>query len=82
MNYSPHPANLCKTCPALLSVSACTDARLCTFAELTHGVCVIQFEAAEDLVDVSGMEKPIASHHHLETLWEKNKKNAGTIRNN
>lgn len=55
--------------------------RLCTFAGLTHRVCIIQFEAAEDLVNVSGMEKPVASHHHLETLWDKkNHKSAGTIR--
>lgn len=37
-------------------------------AELTHGVCFIQFEAAADLVCVSGMEKTVASHHHLESL--------------
>lgn len=58
----------------------CTDTRLCTFLEHTHSVCIVQFEAAEDMVSVSGMEKPIASHHHLETLWGKNKKSAGTIR--
>lgn len=51
-----------------LCASVRTDTGLCTFAELTHSVCIIQFEAAKDLVNVSGMEKPIASYHHLETL--------------
>lgn len=41
---------------------------LCTQAELTYRVCIIQFKAAEDLVNISGMEKSIAPHHHLETL--------------
>ena len=53
---------------------------LCVFAELTHSECIVQFEAAEDLVNISGMQKPVASHHHLETLWDQNKKRAGTIR--
>lgn len=55
------------------NVFMCIDTCLSTFAELTHTMCVIQFEAAEDLVNVSGMEKTIASHHHLETLWDENK---------
>lgn len=37
-------------------------------AQLTHRVRVIQFEAAEDLVDVSCVEKTVASNDHLETL--------------
>ena len=80
-NRNVDPAKLCKMHPALLRVPL-----LCTFAGLTHRVCIIQFEAAENLVNVSGMEKPIASHHHLETLWDKNKtkqknkKSASTIR--
>lgn len=39
-----------------------------TFAELTHTVCVIQPEAGEHLVQVSGMEKSAGTHHYLETL--------------
>lgn len=50
----------------LFCVCACVCVHGC--AELTHSVCVIQLEAAEDLVNVPGVEKPIASHHHLETL--------------
>lgn len=37
-------------------------------AEPTHTVRIIEFEAAEDLANVSGVEKTIASHHHLEAL--------------
>lgn len=44
------------------------------FAELTESVRIIEFEAAEDLVGVSGMAKSISSHHHLETLWERNER--------
>lgn len=36
----------------------------------THRERVIQFEAAEHLVGVPGMEESVTSHHHLETLWE------------
>lgn len=32
---------------------------------------VVEFEAAEDLVDVPGVQKPVASHHHLEALCDK-----------
>lgn len=38
-------------------------------APLTDGNGVVDFEAAEHLVDVSGVEKPVSSHHHLERLW-------------
>lgn len=37
--------------------------------ELTDGDCVVDFEAAEHLVDISGMEETISSHHHLKRLW-------------
>lgn len=30
---------------------------------------IVDFEAAEHLVDVPGMEKTVSSHHHLERLW-------------
>lgn len=36
---------------------------------LTDCYGVVDFEAAEHLVDVSGMEKTVSSHHHLEGLW-------------
>lgn len=49
------------------------NTHFCAFAELTQTVCIIELEAAEDLVDISCMQKPIASHHHLETLWKKEK---------
>ena len=38
--------------------------------KLTQRVCVVELEAAEDLVCVPGMEKAVASHHQLKTLWE------------
>lgn len=38
--------------------------------ELTQRVCIIEFEAAEHLVGVPGVEEPVASHHDLETLCE------------
>lgn len=40
------------------------------FAELTHTVCIIQFEAAEDVIAVPRVEKTVASDYDLETLWE------------
>lgn len=43
---------------------------LCIVAEHTHSVCIIQFEAAEDLVGVSSVEKTIALNDHLETFWK------------
>lgn len=30
---------------------------------------IVDFEAAEHLVDVPGMEKTVSSHHHLERFW-------------
>ena len=38
-------------------------------ARLTDCDGIIDFEAAEHLVDVSGVKKPVSSHHHLEGLW-------------
>jgi hypothetical protein len=38
--------------------------------KLTQRVGVVELEAAEDLVRVPGMEKSVASHYHLETLWK------------
>lgn len=35
---------------------------------LTHCDCVINFEAAQDLTDVSGIQKATASHNYLEFL--------------
>lgn len=37
--------------------------------ELTDCNCVVDFEAAEHLVDISGMEETVSSHHHLKRLW-------------
>lgn len=36
---------------------------------LTDCKGVIDFEAAEHLVDVSGMEEAVSTHHHLKRLW-------------
>lgn len=36
---------------------------------LTERYGVIDFEAAQDLVYVSGVSKTITSHHHLKWLW-------------
>lgn len=36
---------------------------------LTNCDGVVDFEAAEHLVDVPGMEEPVPLHHHLERLW-------------
>lgn len=47
---------------------------MCTSAEPTYRVGIIQFEAAEHLVNVSCVQKSIASHHHLETLCDKNER--------
>lgn len=47
-------------------LSSCACMSMC--AKLTHSHRVIQFEAAEDLADVSCVEKPVASNDHLETL--------------
>lgn len=39
---------------------------------LTDCKGVIDFEVAEHLVDVSGMEEAISTHHHLKSLWLQN----------
>lgn len=39
---------------------------------LTDCKGVIDFEAAEHLVDVSGMEEAVSTHHHLKSLWWQN----------
>lgn len=39
---------------------------------LTDCKGVIDFEAAEHLVDVSGMEEAVSTHHHLKCLWLQN----------
>ena len=36
---------------------------------LTDCQSIVDFEAAEHLVNVSGMEKTVSSHNHLERLW-------------
>lgn len=36
---------------------------------LTDRNGVVDFEAAEHLVDVSSVEKPVSSHHDLKRLW-------------
>lgn len=61
--------------------SLCRYKRMSPSAQLTHSVCVVQFEAAEDLVDVSCVEKTIASNDHLETLWGVNKSASERIHN-
>lgn len=40
--------------------------------ELTDCKGVVDFEAAEHLVDVSGMEEAVPTHHHLKGLWLQN----------
>lgn len=37
--------------------------------KLTERYGVVDFEAAQDLVYVSGVSKTITSHHHLKWLW-------------
>lgn len=39
-----------------------------TPTKLTQRVCIIELEAAENLVDVSSMKETIPSNNHLETL--------------
>lgn len=39
--------------------------------ELTDCHRVVDFEAAENLVDVSGLEEAVTSHHNLKRLWFK-----------
>lgn len=40
-----------------------------SLALLTDCYGIVDFEAAEHLVDVSGMQEAVSSHHHLERLW-------------
>lgn len=37
--------------------------------QLTDCHCVVDLEAAENLVNVSGLEKAVSSHDHLKGLW-------------
>lgn len=39
---------------------------------LTDCKGVVDFEAAEHLLDVSGMEEAVSTHHHLKCLWLQN----------
>lgn len=38
---------------------------------LTFSESVIDSEAAQDFIDISGVEETITSYHHLEGLWVK-----------
>ncbi len=40
---------------------------------LTQCSCVIHSEAAQNLIDVSGMQKSISPHNHLERILKKHK---------
>ncbi len=40
---------------------------------LTQYSCVIHSEAAQNLIDVSGMHKSISPHNHLERILKKHK---------
>lgn len=40
--------------------------------ELTDCQRVVDFEAAQHLVDVSGVEETVSTHHHLKSLWLQN----------
>ncbi len=44
------------------------DTLVCHSERLTERDCVVDFEAAQDLVNVSGVSKPVPSHHHLKRL--------------
>lgn len=37
--------------------------------ELTDGDGVVDLEATQNLLDVPGVEKTVASHHNLKRLW-------------
>lgn len=50
------------------------------FAKPTQRICIIEFEAAENLVDVSCVEKTVTSNDHLEPLWGNKKKRRAAIR--
>lgn len=52
---------------SMFLISACQQV-VGNLIKPTYSVCLIQFKTAEDLVDVSGMEKSISPHHHLKTL--------------
>lgn len=36
---------------------------------LTLSKGVIDAKTAQDLIDIAGVEESISSHHHLESLW-------------
>ncbi len=45
------------------------DTPVCRSERLTERDRVVDFEAAQDLVNVPGVSKPVPSHHHLKRLW-------------
>lgn len=46
---------------------------VCNVILLTQCNCVIDSEAAQNLIDVSGMQKSISPHNHLERILKKHK---------